>query len=172
MSDTMPFPLADHIRVSRDGRVESCLNVGCRGGLGSTWRPLAINMEAPGGYPTVHIKMRGKHRSVGVHIVVAKSWLGLPGPGLMCRHLDDNKMNFNLSNLAWGTNLENAADAIANGKTRRGERSGMAKLTDFERGYMRYASVLGFSQAELAREHGVTSATVSYVVRGRPARRN
>jgi hypothetical protein len=47
---------------------------------------------------------------------------------MQCRHLDGNRSNNRLDNLAWGTPLENGADKARHG-TAKGERNGRAKLT-------------------------------------------
>jgi hypothetical protein len=123
MSDAKPCPLADYIRVYRDGRIESCLTRGRIGGKTDRWRPLAVTRPSGGGsYPTVSLKIDGKFRPVKVHLIVAYAWHGPPKPGQICRHLDDNPNNFDSDNLAWGTHAENMQDAIRNGRYLVGER--------------------------------------------------
>lgn len=168
MQDMRIFPLADHIRVTRDGHVESCLRPGCKGGKGDVWRPVKINRDAPGGYPTVGIKMRGKHRTIGVHRVVAYAWLGPPpAPGMVVRHLDDDRQNYRLDNLSWGTQEDNTRDAIRNGRTPRGERNGNSKLSDFDRWFIRAGVNTGLDRKFMAEHFGVCGPTIHYVVKGR-----
>lgn len=52
--------------------------------------------------------------------LVAETWLGeKPSPATLVRHLDDNSMNNAATNLAYGTWLDNAADAKRNGRNSR-----------------------------------------------------
>jgi DNA invertase Pin-like site-specific DNA recombinase len=45
-------------------------------------------------------------------------------------HYDDNPGNNNLSNLRWGTRMENKQDAKRNGRTIRGEKHSKCKITE------------------------------------------
>lgn len=56
---------------------------------------------------------------------------------MQCRHLDDNRLNNNLSNLAWGTQKQNAEDRDRNGKTYRREKHPNHKLTNEIVGFIR-----------------------------------
>lgn len=54
-----------------------------------------------------------------------------PAPdGCEARHLDGDPQNNHLSNLAWGSRLQNAMDKRRHGSQPIGERSGSAKLTE------------------------------------------
>lgn len=166
------YPLAKHLRVSRDGRVESCMKLGRDGGVpGDTWRPVVVNTTSPQcrGYPFVTIKKAtGKYGQAAVHKLVALTWLGPPPePGMYVRHLDDNKQNFHVTNLAWGTRSQNIRDAKANGKYRRGSDHRNAKLTDSQRQLVNLNGVLGAPLGPLAKKFGVTYAALHYVAFGR-----
>jgi len=76
-----------------------------------------------------------QHRTVGR--LVLETFAGLPEEGQECRHLDDDYRNCALKNLVWGTHLENARDAVRNGRVPRGEKAGKAKLTDDAVRYIR-----------------------------------
>ena len=54
---------------------------------------------------------RKYYRVVGIHQLVLQTFVGPCPAGCECRHLDGNPLNNRLSNLAWGTRAENAADA-------------------------------------------------------------
>jgi hypothetical protein len=67
------------------------------------------------GYPTVRLYSGpGKKRSISVHRVVSAAFLGEP-TGPVVRHLDDDKLNNNVSNLAYGTYSQNTIDSVVNG---------------------------------------------------------
>jgi len=46
---------------------------------------------------------------------MALTFIGPRPPGAEVRHLDDDKTHNNAENIAYGTRMENTADAIANG---------------------------------------------------------
>jgi hypothetical protein len=73
--------------------------------------------------PTLHKKGGKFYRCVTLHrrmlhvaTLVLLAHVGpRPFPTAVARHLDDVSLNDKLSNLAWGTHADNAADAIRNG---------------------------------------------------------
>jgi predicted transcriptional regulator len=101
-----------------------------------------------------------------VHRAVLTAFRGpYPGKGFEARHLDGNKQNNRLGNLAWGTRRENADDRIRHGSCRNKYR-----LKDEVVGAIRaeYASGL-YTQSELAAGHGVSPSCVSsYVIQKLP----
>ncbi len=72
----------------------------------------------------------GARRHVAIHTVVLETFVGPCPDGMECRHLDGVPSNNNLSNLQWGTPLENAADRKRHGTHVYGERSPLAILTE------------------------------------------
>ena len=75
------------------------------------------------------IKIDGKACQIGR--LILEAFVGPCPEGMECRHLDDNGLNNQLSNLAWGTKKENAADRKRNGHEVRlsGERNGWARFS-------------------------------------------
>lgn len=67
------------------------------------------------GYARTSLSGHGQPRSARVHQLVLEAFVGPPGPGQEARHLDGDKANNRLSNLAWGTHTENMRDAIRHG---------------------------------------------------------
>lgn len=65
-------------------------------------------------YPRVTITYIGKQYYRNVHILMAETFLGRTTE--LVRHLDDNKTNNLLSNLAIGSAQNNSDDAIRNGR--------------------------------------------------------
>lgn len=72
-------------------------------------------------------------KSYRVHRLILETFVGPCPVGMEGRHLDGNKQNNHLTNLAWGTPKENGKDRILHGTSLRGERSPHAKLTDQQR---------------------------------------
>lgn len=73
------------------------------------------------GYLRVRLMINGKRKSVFVHKCVAEAFLEpRPSPLHEVRHLDGNKLNNNIGNLAWGTRKDNADDRARHGRTSNG----------------------------------------------------
>ena len=68
----------------------------------------AITLSKPGHKPRYR-------RTLRVHCVVLEAFVGPRPDGMVARHLDDNKDNNSLVNLAWGTNHENYMDQVRAG---------------------------------------------------------
>lgn len=114
-----PVPSAPGYEVSNDGRVRSKRCV---------LRPI----HGKGGYLCVFAYSGGKAtmRKLWVHVAVLEAFVGACPEGMETRHLNGIPADNDLSNLAWGTPLENAADKRRHGTQPRGERSASAKLTE------------------------------------------
>lgn len=118
--------------------------------------PLSVRLCRPG----------QKLKFFTVHKLVLLAFRGPPGPGQECRHLNDDRHDNRLENLAWGTKLENAADARRNGIRRTGTKNGRAKLNWSKVRSIRKAEGR-VSQQKLADKHGVTQTTISAIQRGK-----
>lgn len=105
----LPIPgFEGSYRVSSLGRVESIRRKGAPGGL------IGIHV-ANTGYPTVSLVQNNKHVMRPVHVLIAAAFLGARPPEMEVRHLDGNKLNCVLSNLAYGTRSENVRDRVRHG---------------------------------------------------------
>lgn len=124
-------------RVTEDGRVFSpyCNN---RRNLGETE---LSRRPGPGGYLRIRIVIGDEKKRVNfaVHQLVAEAFLSpRPSPQHEIRHLNGNRTDNRVDNLAWGTAKENAADRERHGRTARGASHGMTRLhcrcgRDYER---------------------------------------
>lgn len=76
------------------------------------------------GYRRVQIvNDQGTPRRYHLHRLMLLTWVGkCPSSNHQARHLDGNKLNNTLSNLAWGTRKQNQMDRVATGTSNRGER--------------------------------------------------
>lgn len=109
-------------RVTADGRVFS---------VEHNWRGYGerelSQLPHKDGYLTVRLMVNGKRKRFAVHRLVAEQFLApRPSPTHQVRHLDGNKANNRVANLAWGTAKENADDRQMHGRTSRGERHAIA----------------------------------------------
>lgn len=85
-----------------------------------------------------------------------------------CRHLDGNPANNRLSNLKWGTKVENESDKRRHGTSNVGPRNGQAKLNvDQVAEIRRRYAVGGVTQLALAREFGVSDGTICNIIQGK-----
>lgn len=112
-----------------------------------------------GGYYHVGPVRDGKQENLYVHKVVMLVFgPPRPSPQHIIRHWDDVKANNHISNLLWGTNLDNTQDAVRNG-CYAGERNGRAKLTRAQVDEIRQSPESG---AALGRKFGVTKEAVYF----------
>ena len=101
--------------ITKDGRVFSNTN----------WRGMGrrelVQQKNHDGYPSVRVTLGKKRVHYSVHTLVALVHIS-PRPSVNheVRHLDGNKMNSSVDNLAWGTQKENADDRERHGRTSRG----------------------------------------------------
>lgn len=155
----------DFYEVSDQGRVRSLPRMG-------GYRPVAGRVLKPGkhgtGYLNIVMSIDGIRVYRLIHQLVLEAFVGPPEPGQEARHLNGDRGDNRLDNLAWGTSAENEADKLRHGTSNHGEGNGMAKLTleqvlEIRR---RYADG-GESQYTLAAAYGVRQGAISRVVTGK-----
>ena len=70
-------------------------------------------------YAEVQLSTNGKIKYMRIHRLVLETFVGHRPKNFECRHLNDKKRDNRLSNLVWGSRLENMRDRVRNlGKTR------------------------------------------------------
>jgi len=120
------------------------------------------------GYYHLNLHKDGKQTIVRPHILVADAFIGRrPTSKHQVRHLDGNKLNNHVSNLAWGTDAENKADNMRHG-IKGGTRGPHNSLTSQDAEYVR---VSVFPHTVLARVFGVTPAAIQGIRDGRSHKR-
>jgi hypothetical protein len=122
----------------------------------------------PNGYIAAKAWYNGEGRRFFVHRAVLEAFIGRCPPGMEARHLNGDRADNHLVNLAWGTGLDNAADREGHGNQPHGAESPNARLTEdqvlsIRRRYM----AGGSSMLGMAREYGVGFTTVWNVVHQR-----
>lgn len=118
------------------------------------------------GYFLVTLCKNGKIRSHNIHRLVLRAFKRpMRKDQTVTRHLNGIRTDNRLCNLAWGSPRENQTDRVLHGTDNRGERYGLAKLT--ERDVLeirrRYAGE-GISQRKLAREFGLHQTHIGDIV--------
>jgi hypothetical protein len=114
------------------------------------------------GRTKVHLGSQAQNKDV--HVLVLLAFIGPPGPGQECRHLDGNKTNNRLSNLVWGTRKENAQDGVQHG-TWAGQNNGRATITEDTVRRIRAMSSSGMSHRAIGRELNLPDLLVGRIVR-------
>lgn len=149
--------------VSSLGRVKRVVGGrGARAGKILTWHTCTQT-----GYADVRLVVNGKAHARTVHTLVARAFLGSLPDGLVTRHLDGDKLNCRLTNLAYGTLTDNAQDKVAHGRSSYGEKNPCAKITQAIADSIRFHHKSGVSAKELAASHGLCESTVHRIVSGK-----
>lgn len=108
-----PIPGYPRYEISDHGRVRNTKT-------GRTWEGSATE----DGYrmlylPRIYTEGSFTRPKLRIHRIVAEVFIG-PATGPLVRHLDDNRSNNHVSNLAYGTDADNSRDRGANGHTYNG----------------------------------------------------
>jgi NUMOD4 motif/HNH endonuclease len=112
------------------------------------------------GYLTVMLSSGKGHQNFTVHSLVAGAFLGPRPFGLVVHHIDSNKLNNYVSNLAYISFHENLEHRIFS----RGEDHYSAKLRNGDIPRIRLLASQGRKVSQIAEMFGVSSATVSDVL--------
>lgn len=110
----------------------------------------------------------GRRRCVSVHRLVALAFHGLPpSPRHEAAHNDGDATNNRPENVRWATRSENERDKVRHGRSNRGERQHMARLTAERVVEIRSLLCSGASQSEIAARFSVARTTVQSIANGR-----
>jgi hypothetical protein len=120
----------------------------------------------PNGYRYVWLCRDAGRKHAYVHRLVLEAFVGPRPDGFEVCHNDGDGSNNALSNLRWGSKLDNAADRKAHGTHRRGERTYCAKMTEAQVKEARRLHADGAKVGALARQFGLRSSSMSQVLSG------
>ncbi len=111
------------------------------------------------GHCYVFLYKNGKQHKSWIHRIILSSFVCKCPIGCEGRHLDGNPSNNKVSNLAWGTRLENIKDKQKHGTQSRGEFHGAAKLTEID--VLEIKQKIGhITIRELGRQYGVSHTAI------------
>ena len=154
-----PVPGFDGYEVSDIGRVRSYRIPGCSGRS-----VMARILELSVG-PTGHIYAGFRKNGVTINGQLGNwmllAFVGPPADNQECLHADDNPKNNKLSNLRWGTRLENVRDRLRNG------RHNLAKLTVDDVRKIKELLKTGMYGKDVAAMFSISGATVSEIKTGK-----
>ncbi len=118
------------------------------------------------GYSQVAItNLNGLKKSHRVYRLVMLAFVGPLPDGMQTRHLNGDRNDNRLSNLAYGTPKENNGDKYIHGTHLYGDRTPKAKLTEVQVVEIRQKAEAGMKYKELAEIYGVKWRTIGSVVR-------
>lgn len=117
------------------------------------------------GYKVVGLCKNGKSKKGFIHILVALTFIGERPPKMDIRHLDGNKFNNSVENLAYGTRSQNMLDAVKHHTSScdRYNPNNIFKLT--EKQAIEIAKDTRPSKV-IAAEYGITDRHVTSIKRG------
>lgn len=147
--------------VSNDGRVRRVAGPDSRGHHRQQ-REMRSAVDGPG-YRIVALCKNGKMRTLRVHRLVARAFIGPCPAGKEVNHKDGDHFNNSDGNLEYVTNAENQAHAVRIGLKARGERNGSAKLSESDIAAIRALRSSGVSRADVAQRFGIKH--IDYVTR-------
>jgi hypothetical protein len=145
-------------QVSNLGRIR-VLPGGIVGGKNRVVREIKLRSHTIGarGYPV--IDQGRKHHYI--HHLVLNAFHGPCPAGMECRHLNGNRTdNRYPENLVWGTRSENKCDSTKHGTGARNLKLTQSQVDEI-RSIMKNNS--NYSQTKIAKEYGVSQATISYI---------
>ncbi len=122
--------------VSDEGRVRSLTRQSTANGAPAWYKGRLLKPgRLKNGYMQVCLTAPDRRVSSYVHRLVLSAFVGPPPEGKEVCHTDGSRDNNFLGNLRYGTRSENARDRIAHGrgpdgKKTRGEKNGLARLTE------------------------------------------
>jgi len=148
--------------VTNDGRV---FGRRTNSGLRHKFRQLCPSPDAKGYLGLTICNGRTARRKVRIHRLVAELFLPNPDDLPCVRHLDGNPANNRAENLAWGSYAQNEEDKRRHG-TWDTRRAG-GKLTTVDRKRARELDNSGVLRTSIAREMGVSTATICRLLNGR-----
>jgi HNH endonuclease/NUMOD4 motif len=150
--------------VSSLGRVRRVAG-GSGAVIGRILRPIVKD-----GYQAVSLGSGRRHHLV--HRLVAEAFHGPPPfPDAEAAHKDGSRAKNASENLYWATRFQNAADRDRHGTTARGERSGMARLSDEDVQLIRaHVNYDGNPLARTARLFGISKSQCFRIARGQSRR--
>lgn len=149
----------DYYQVSDLGRVRSktrYVRHNC-GGLKKVEGQILSQVSLPNGYRQVSMYRNGKRKVMLVHRLVMMSFVGECPEGMEVRHLNSNRADNRLSNLAYGTHSENTIDTVKLG------RNGRQKLKPEEVLEIREELSNGAMVKDLAAKYGVCRRTIGAI---------
>jgi hypothetical protein len=166
------IPDFPNYRISNTGRVQSRWqkihynnDKRLTWALTDNWTDLTIQENQTGKYYYIGLRSeKNETKLFYIHRLLAELFIPKPNSNkpLCVRHLDGNKQNNNLTNLAWGTYSENTLDNIRLGVWKNNTKPKLTPQQVREIRSLKTSNSL--TQKEIARQYNVSPMTVSRIV--------
>lgn len=148
-----PIPNFDGYYASKDGCIK-----GKRG--------IMHPMKTKDGHLYVYLyDGYGNQKKMFVHRLILMSFDRMPNQNEEARHLNDIPSDNRITNLAWGSRVENVVDKRRNGRIPVGEKCGTHKLTEHQVTEICEKYKDGLSSRDIAFEYGVAHTTILKIAR-------
>lgn len=159
------IPGASKYEVSNTGEIRSWNTQ--RGSWAKEPRLMKKKLNKKVGYYNIGITYDdGTQKTRYLHRLIAQAFLGDQKDRLV-RHLDDNRLNNKLENLAWGTQKINMADAIVNGKLPTGIDCSNSVLSERDILLVGRMRKEGLTHSTIARIIGVNRSVITALLSGK-----
>lgn len=119
------------------------------------------------GHLRVELHEDGIRQKFFVHRLVLEAFVGECPDGMQCCHNDGNPKNNNISNLRWGTAVENWQDKRLHGTATLGSRQGQAKLVESDVVQILRMREQGAKLKDIASKFGVSVAKIGQITTGK-----
>ena len=149
--------------VSEDGMVFTTKRTGlCK----EPRPPKLMKLSSSNGYLRVKLRAPGKQQQKLVHRLVLETFVGPCPENCEASHLNGDRTDNRLENLAWETRQRNTDRRKEHGVSYVGENNPNVKLTDSQVREIRRRYSLGdVSQTTLGVEFGVNQTMISHIIR-------
>jgi len=131
--------------------------------------PIKMVPTANRGYLVIGLRKEGVRRQFKLHRLIASAFIPhSEESNFLVRHIDDNGINNDIDNLAWGKEKDNSDDMIRNGNAPKGDKNPSCKTTAVNIKRIReLASDGNLSQSEIGAAYGLTQGHINNVVKRR-----
>jgi hypothetical protein len=142
-----PVPDFDDLTISTDGQV---------------WRNGRLKKQciANSGYWIIGYSTFNKTKSITVHTLLLKTFVGPRPEAHEALHINGNRLDNRLENLRWGTRKENVADAIRHGTATIGTKNKQAKFDEQRLKECWHLKQIGMQAKEIAKHFNVCVTTI------------
>lgn len=151
--------------VGDDGTVWSCRVRGNHGARGA-WRRNKATRRSTGYLVAGVHDAAGVKKQRKVHVLVLLAFSGPKLPGMETRHLNGNRGDNRLRNLAWGTKQENQADRERHGTMPRGAQNPKAVINEQQARRIKKMLRRGISMFAIRKLIGVSVGVVHGIKHG------
>jgi hypothetical protein len=152
-------------KVGRNGAVLTC-RVTSRG-MTDTWKPLKCSPFGRKGYLMATMRLDGRTIRKLVHHLVLEAFVGPRPDGMVGCHDNDDNTDNSLGNLRWDTHKKNCEDRARNGRTARGTRQGLSRLTESDVIRIRELAEEGWSYRSIAAAVPVREGNIGHIAVGK-----